>query len=287
MPPSRPISMPQEFRVTTVSVGGIRVPVAEGGPAGAEAVVFLHGNPGSWHDWEALLPRVAKFARVVAPDMPGYGDADKPVDFDYSIRGYAALIGRLLKECGIGRAHLVMHDVGGQWGLAWAVDEPDMFAGATLINAGVLIDYRWHRFARIWRIPVLGALSMEMLTRGGYRSVIGRDNPGLRREQLDRLYDQLRDPATRRTVLRLYRATSYQHLAAPAGPLAKLDRPALVLWGSDDRYSPVEQAERQRQAFPHARVMRLEGRGHWPFLEDPDSVANEVVPFLREQTASR
>jgi pimeloyl-ACP methyl ester carboxylesterase len=69
-------------------------------------------------------------------------------------------------------------------------------------------------------------------------------------------------------------------------PLRALDPPTLVIWGSDDRYVPVEQAERQRQSFPSARVEVLPGRGHWVFWEDPETVAALVVGFLRQQVAS-
>lgn len=51
---------------------------------------------------------------------------------------------------------IVAHDFGGPWALAWAARNPDVLASATLINTGVLIGYRWHRYARVWRTPVLG-----------------------------------------------------------------------------------------------------------------------------------
>jgi pimeloyl-ACP methyl ester carboxylesterase len=66
-------------------------------------------------------------------------------------------------------------------------------------------------------------------------------------------------------------------------PIRALDRAALVIWGTEDAYLPTEQAERQRQAFPSARVELLEGHGHWVMIEDPERVASLAVPFLREQ----
>ena len=87
-----------------------------------------------------------------------------------------------------------------------------------------------------------------------------------------------------RAVLKLYRATPADKLAAPAAALRPLDRPALVIWGNKDAYLPREQAERQRHAFPSAHVELLKGHGHWVMLEDPERVAPSlVVPFLRQQ----
>jgi 2-hydroxy-6-oxonona-2,4-dienedioate hydrolase len=74
---------------------------------------------------------------------------------------------------------------------------------------------------------------------------------------------------------------------APVERLRALDRPALVLWPTRDPYLPVEQAERQRQAFPSARMAFLDGYGHWAFKEDPGMVASHVIPFLREQLRAR
>ena len=68
-----------------VLVRGVRSPVLTAGPPdGAEAVVFVHGNPGPADDWRDLLSRVGELGRAIAPDMPGYGHADKPKDFSYS-----------------------------------------------------------------------------------------------------------------------------------------------------------------------------------------------------------
>ena len=88
------------------------------------------------------------------------------------------------------------------------------------------------------------------------------------------MYDDF-DRHTRRAVLRLYRslpdvAAAGETLAAALRPL---DRPALVLWGRHDPYLPATLAPRQRDAFPHAEVHVLERSGHWPFVDDPATVA--------------
>lgn len=56
-----------------------------------------------------------------------------------------------------------------------------------------------------------------------------------------------------------------------------------MLWGAHDPYIPVAYASRQREVFPDARIVILDGSGHWPFADDPSAVAAAVVPFLREQ----
>jgi pimeloyl-ACP methyl ester carboxylesterase len=267
-----------------VSAGGVRSRVLTSGPADArEAVVFVHGNPGPADDWRDLLARAAGLGRVIAPDMPGYGQADKPKDFPYSVDGYAGYLATLLEQLQVTRVHVVAHDFGGPWALAWAARHPGALASATLINTGVLIGYRWHRAARLWRTPVAGEVFQAATSRAAFRLLLGRENPRLTREQVDRIYDASRSWPTKRAVLSLYRATPEAALASPAAALRQLDRPALVIWGTQDAYLPSEQAEHQRQAFPSAEVELLEGHGHWVMLEDPARVASLVIPFLKRQ----
>jgi pimeloyl-ACP methyl ester carboxylesterase len=76
-------------------------PVVEAGrPVDEEAVVFVHGNPGSSRDWEYLVAAVGQFGRAVALDMPGFGKADKPDDFDYTVPGCTRHPGGRLAEAG-------------------------------------------------------------------------------------------------------------------------------------------------------------------------------------------
>jgi pimeloyl-ACP methyl ester carboxylesterase len=273
------------LRLRDVRVDGVRSPVLEGGPPDTEeAVVFVHGNPGSWRDWEALAVPVSQFARVVAPTMPGFGDADKPETFAYTVEGYARHLAGILAHLGVRRAHLVLHDFGGPWGLAWAAAHPDQLASLSLINIGVLPGYRWHYLARIWRTPLVGKVFMATTTRPAAALLLRHGNPRrLPKSAFDRIYRSLKDRGTQRAVLRLYRATPdpgalTQRLAAA---LPTADLPVLVIWGKHDPYLPVRYAERQRAIFPRARVVVLERSGHWPYADDPRGVADALVPFLR------
>ena len=80
-------------RSSEVVVDGVRSPVIEAGPTeNTDAVVFVHGNPGSRLDWHDLVSRTGVFARAVAFDAPGFGQADKPRSFDVTVPGYAGYI---------------------------------------------------------------------------------------------------------------------------------------------------------------------------------------------------
>src|SRR5687768_12782215 len=92
---------------------GLRTRVLEVGPSAAEeAVVFVHGVPGSADVWRDLMARVGGFARAVAYDLPGFGEADQPALWDYSSSAYALHLAGVLAALRIKRVHLVLTDLG-------------------------------------------------------------------------------------------------------------------------------------------------------------------------------
>ncbi len=268
-------------------IEGVATPYLEAGE-GATAAVFVHGNPGAGEDWRALVAEAGSFMRAVAPDLPGFGGADKPATFNYTLSGYAQHLHALLDALQITRVHLVLHDFGGPWGLWWAALNPTRVASVTLINTGVFPGYRWHFMARLWRTPRLGELIMAITTRFGFRLLLGLGNPrGLPPEFIERMYRDF-DAGTRRAVLKLYRATSdiegySQHVSAALRPL---NLPALVIWGRADIYLPATLAQRQCETFTRAQVVMLDDSGHFPYADNPTAVAALLLPFLQQQVAS-
>jgi pimeloyl-ACP methyl ester carboxylesterase len=273
-------------RHTRVEVGGGSSPVIEAGPQDArEAVVFVHGNPGSSSDWTALMGAAGELGRALAVDMPGFGGAAAPEGFGYQVSSYADFLDGALRQLGVDRAHLVLHDFGGPFGLLWGVQHPQAWASVVLINIGVMPGYTWHSMAKRWRTPVLGELVQAWIPRWAWRRTMQKSSPrGLPEEFVDKMYDEY-DRGTRQTVLKLYRATPDPGKTAQelGGAVAEMHKPALVVWGAADPFIGVQYAERQREFFDVQDMLILDDSGHWPFQDDPQRVEPAVVPFLRRQ----
>jgi pimeloyl-ACP methyl ester carboxylesterase len=270
---------------SAVEVSGLRTPVLQAGPASDEAVVYVHGNPGSRLDFRDLVERTGAFARAIAPDMPGFGDADKPHprDFKYRARTLGRHLAELLAKLGVRRAHFVGHDFGGPFAVGAILHQPSLAASLSFINTGILRGYKWHKWARIWRTPLLGEAFMALLAdEKRFKSGFTRLPPAFV-DQMWRHYDA----RTRRAVLALYRGTDMKDLSPVASALRQLDLPSVVVWGVKDRYVPVEFADRNQEALPRATIHRIEDAGHWPFIDRPDEVAAVLLPFLREQIGAR
>jgi pimeloyl-ACP methyl ester carboxylesterase len=274
--------------VTVARIDGVETLVRQAGPPHAsEAVVFVHGNPGSSEDFDELVPYVGDFARVVAPDMPGFGKSARAAAFPYTVDGFARHLDSILRHVGVDRVHLVLHDFGGPWGLAWAATHAECVRSLVLINIGVLPGYRYHKYAQLWRRPLLGELSIFMTTRALFKAALNRDNPKpLPDRVLDRMFDQW-DRGTRRAVLSLYRATSAAAVSSvrQGEMLAPRALPALVVWGAGDPNIPVRYADAQAKYF-NADIHTIDGAGHWPMIDEPDRTRALVLPFLRGRVTS-
>ena len=262
---------------TSVLVGGAGKP--------GEAVVFVHGNPDAGSDWMPLMTRVAEVAMVVAPDLPGFGNADPRPDGDYTIYSYGRFLDGVISRLGIDRVHLVAHDFGGPFAAAWAADHPQKVASVTFINTGVLLGYRWHRMARLWRTPVLGELSMRFIAERMAVKILARENPGLSLAWVQTIVGHLMPRKTRKAVLRLYRSTRPGDMDQLAARLRQHDHDAQVLFGDADSYIPVEVARRQVEVFPRVEVRVLPSLGHWCWLENTELVADHLLAFLKEKLA--
>jgi pimeloyl-ACP methyl ester carboxylesterase len=282
--------LPPGVRTSRVTVGGVSTRVQQAGPLRARnAVVFLHGSPDSSRDWDDLVAANGRFARTVAFDISGYGKSDKNAPQIQTTDGAAQYIQGVLDRLGIKRAVLVAHDFGGIWGLQWAVKHKQALLGAVLINTGVLIDYVPHPLAVVWATPGAGELQMASTTRPAWRADFRAHNPPSMPDSfIDRTYDDY-DRATRCAILRYYRSSSQGFTTRgpeQAAALRPLNLPALVIWGRLDPYITFDQAEKQKQAFPRARIEYLDGSGHWPHIDNPKRVRELVVPFLRPSLAA-
>lgn len=251
----------------------------------AEGAVFVHGNPGSSNHWNGFVAPVLEAidsVRVLAPTLPGFAGAPVANDFAYTVDAYAAWLGDEIDAAGIERAHLILHDFGGPFGLKWASRYPDRVASITLIDTGIMSGYRWHRLARIWRTPVIGELFNAITNRVGFGQEINRGQfDDLPAEFVDQLYEES-SGETRQTVLKLYRNTDVSALGQLADAFRELNPPTLVIWGENDIYLPSEHALKQLETFPSAKVVVLPGFGHWPYAEDHEVVLTLITQFLRK-----
>jgi len=239
--------------------------------------LYLHGVPNNSDLWLGFLER----SGGIAPDLPGFGRTGKPGTLRYTIEEYADFIELFLEHVGVERVSLVMHDWGAV-GLAFAQRRPERVERLVIINAvPFLPGYRWHRTARIWRTPVLGELAMGTTFRTTARLASREANvtPGpLPEAWVDSVMDHF-DQGTSRAILRLYRSSPPEVLAAAGERLGTLAMPALVLWGTRDPYIPERFGRGYAAALGGAELAEYADAGHWGWLDRPDMI-DRLAAFL-------
>jgi pimeloyl-ACP methyl ester carboxylesterase len=278
--------LPAGARQRKLTVDGVATTVTEAGRRNAKrAIVFAHGSPNYSRDFDHLLARASRYGRVISFDWPGYGHADDRPGVPYDVDGAAHFFGGLMDRLGVRRVDLVMHDFGGPWSLQWATRHSDALHSVVIVDSGVLIGYLGHPAALQFVTPGVGEATMATMTRDSFIDSIQMQNPKLLPSAfVNRMYD-FWDRGTRCAALHYYRdmrdRTPDGLGRAQAAVLSKRKRPALVVWGENDPYIPVEVAYRQAQAFPGAQVHVVKDAGHWPWVDNRADVDSVVLPFLR------
>lgn len=253
-------------------------------------VLLLHGNPDSSDLWHAVIAGLRDDYRCLAPDLPGFGRSDIPPGFDFSLASMAAFIDDLLSQLNIQQPlRLVVHDFGGPYGLAWAIDQANRdqanrvqtnrVSHIAVINSLFSQRLRWHFWARIWRTPGLGEISMLLMNRWLFAWEIRRGSGGrLNREHIDQAYTRV-DRRAKRMVLKLYRATDPECFVSWEGRLPALAQNThiRVLWGRQDPYLSLGLAH----TFATDDVHFFDRTGHWPPVEAPAEVTRQLLSLFR------
>ncbi len=242
--------------------------------------LFLHGIPDSGEVWADVTKLLGATCRCIVPDLPGFGQSSVPAGFAVTLDSMADFIDDFVSALGITEPiNLVVHDIGGPYGLAWALRYPAKIKRVVIMNTIFQSEYRWHRYGRICRMPLLGELIQALTTQAGLarelRAGSGTNKPT--RARIEATYRGFTRP-TRKMVLRLYRGLDPQRFAQWDSDLrvllAKL--PSLVLWGDRDPYVSSNFAER----FGAQQVRHFPDCGHWPQIEIPEVVSRELTAFL-------
>lgn len=241
-------------------------------------ILFLHGNPDTADLWDPIVAGLESSFRCLAPDLPGFGRSAVPAGFDFSLPSMSRWVDAVTTALRIeGPVHLVAHDFGGPYGFSWAVEHPGKVDRMIAVNTFFTSELRWHFWARVWRTPWLGELSMAFMNLPLFAFELSRGGPRLCPEHVERAFSYV-TPATKRMVLKLYRATDPQCLRGWDERFRSLaaEKPIKVLWGRKDPYLSIELAG----TFGTDDVEIFDGVGHWLPAEAPAVVVDRLRAFL-------
>jgi haloalkane dehalogenase len=248
-------------------------------PSELVPALCLHGFPETSYMWRYVIAALADSGRRgIAPDLPGFGDSppDPPGTWERQVEA----VERLRVALGLERVALVLHDWGGLIGLRWACEHPDAVAALVVSNTGFFADGKWHGMARAMRTPGEGEQMVSAIAKDGFAHMLGAVSRGIDATVAAEYWKTFETPGGRQGVLELYRSGDFEKLEPYEGQLSRLGVPTLVLWGENDLFAPVAGAYRFQREIPDAKVVVLEGAGHFVYADEPSRCAREVAEFL-------
>lgn len=253
-----------------------------------DPVVLIHGLGATK---ASFLPTVAALAgshRVIALDLPGFGDSVKPLGASYDPRFFARAVVGLLEALGIERAHIVGNSLGGRVAIETALRSRSRVESLTLLAPSLAWrrDRPWARYLR-WIRPELGAI--QPAPRPVVERIVRRLVPGASQGWVAAGVDEfLRAYLQPRGRAAFYAAARHVYLEDPDGDagfwtrLRRLDVATLFVWGRRDTLVPIGFARHVREALPEARHLELDC-GHVPQLERPRQTHEALLAFLEDQ----
>ncbi len=234
-------------------------------------VLFLHGEPTWSFLWRHVIPPVRDAGyRCIAPDLPGFGRSDKPIDVDwYSYDRHTAAVAALIEELGLTRATVVVHDWGGPIGLRLAVEHPDRIERLVIMDTGVFTGHQkmsdaWFAFRdfveRTEDLPVGFLVQGGCVTAPAPEVIAAYDAP---------FPSSAAKAGARAFPLMIPQAPDAPGAAAGQRVLEALredTRPMLLLWADADPVIPLSTGRRFAAALGRELDHVIENAGH--FLQE-------------------
>jgi pimeloyl-ACP methyl ester carboxylesterase len=267
----------------TRRAGGISILSAGVGP---EALICVHGLGGTKASFLPTVGALADAYRVIALDLPGFGESDKPIGAPYDAPWFARAVFAAMDALGLERAHVAGNSMGGRVAIEAGLLDRDRVGRLVLLSPALawLRERRWAPVVRALR-PELGLLQIapRSVVEGALRRLIPGATDGWAAAGVDEF---LRSYLTPRGRAAFYAAARSIYLDEPHGEqgfwtrLAELSPDALFVWGRHDTLIPIAFMKHVERRLPHAHHVEL-ACGHVPQLERPRETHAAVRQFLR------
>ena len=287
----------------TETVNGINLHWVEAGEG--PLVVLLHGFPEFWYSWRHQIPALVDAGyRVVAPDMRGYNESDKPPGYDaYLARPLANDVAGLIQRCGEERAIIVGHDWGGAVAWMTALRRPEVLERLVILNAphpsafareirmpAQMLRSSYIAFFQVPGVPeaMLSARSFSAL-KWILRSASERTG-AFTDADLERYAAAFARPGALTGALAYYRATARRAVGAAKqsdvlprqGGRRTVTAPTLVIWGRNDPALGPRLADPGAELVPNRRVVFVDDASHFVQADAPEKVNELLIEFLDE-----
>ncbi|OFV79742.1 MAG: hypothetical protein A2W26_03350 [Acidobacteria bacterium RBG_16_64_8] len=244
------------------------------------ALVLIHGMFGDYLDWEPVLEPLARKHRVIALDLPGFGDSEKP-HREYTGEFFVAALHELLQALGLERATLVGNSFGGILAVLYTLSHAQSVERLVLVSSGGLRTFGGkEKQLAVERLSEENLLALTpAVHRQMFASIFAKSGPAQERyfAKQDAKLARADYPAYARTLVSSIRLVLSTCLLERLG---EVRCPTLLLWGDRDIVFPVEQARQALERLPQGELEVLPGGGHALQIDCPDEFVAALERFL-------
>ena len=259
-------------------------------------LLLVHGLAGSSLTWRNVMPALAKRFTVLAPDLLGQGQSDKPRG-EYSLGAHANTLRDLLDALGYQRATVIGQSLGGGVAMQFAYQFPERCERLVLVDSGGL-GREVTFYLRMLTVPgfesVFPLVCTPLLRDAGNLVATWLGRAGVQStpasQEVWRSYASLTDAKSRRAFFRSVRDVidfSGQAVSALSRLYRAARLPTLIMWGAQDPFIPVRHAVAAHKAIPGSRLEIFDGVGHYPHCEAPERFVAVLVDFIASTKPAR
>ena len=276
---------------SVVRPDGLKISAREFGAVNkdlAPAIIMMHGFPDSQHLYDAVAPLLAKTRHVITFDFVGWGDSDKPVNHKYDVASLRMDLEAVVASFAPKSMIIVVHDLSGQPGIDWSLDNEQRVASLVLLNTYYLPmpvlrpPEAIARFSTpgLWRdVSVWGASRVDTVWQRGVEEQISKffANPTAR-DTYGKVF--VHQALKIRPAFFGQNAVLLDEMAgraAMAPRLQQFSRPVSIIFGSDDPYLNAGVAKEFNRLFPRSDLHLIAGGAHYVQLDQPKAVADLIL----------
>jgi pimeloyl-ACP methyl ester carboxylesterase len=281
------------IKLDTVEADGIKIFYREAGPADAPVILLLHGYPTSSHMFRHLMPRLASSFRLIAPDLPGFGFTEVPVErkYQYTFDNLAVTVNAFVEALNLKRYAIYVFDYGAPTGFRLAVAHPERVTAIISQNGNGYVDGlgdAWDPIKKYWKEPTPA-------NREALRAFIGLE--GTKWQYVHGVTDPVRvepeaywldtallqRPGNAEIQLDLFLdyASNVKLYPTFQEYFRKSQPPLLAAWGKNDPFFTPPGAEAFRRDIPSAKVVFYD-TGHFALETHAEEISEQIHLFLND-----
>jgi pimeloyl-ACP methyl ester carboxylesterase len=250
-------------------------------------LLLIHGFGASTYTWRHVAPELAKSYRVIAVDLKGFGQSDKPFDGRYSVYDQAELLAQMIEDKDLRDLTLVGHSFGGGVALLLALEAKQRLDGR--ITRLVLLDSIAYPqnipvFFRLLDVPLVSQLGVRMVPPSVQARVALQiayfDDSKIDPEEIELYAAPLKTAAGKHAIIHSARQIVPEDIDALSERYKTIELPTLILWCDHDRIVPLEVGIKLRRTLPNSTLRLIEDCGHMPQEEQPASTLALIKGFI-------